>query len=254
MARVPCLEHVQRFAPANFADDDAVRPKPERRAHQVRHRRDAGTGTQRHAVRRRALELARILDEDHPLVLRRELGEKRVGEGRLARAGPAGDQDVAALYDRERQQARRLGGHDAVLHIVGERVDPRGWLADREARRGGDRGQDTFEPLSSHAFGVRRQLGADDRRGAVYLGAGVARHQPDDPLDLRRIQHLAGIAASLAQPVEAQGTVGIDHDLDDVRLGEGGGDRRPHGGAEHRALASGGLDCAHRAPPARGSG
>ena len=37
---------------------------------------------------------------------RGHLGEQRIGERGLARAGAAGDQDVAALDDRERQQPR----------------------------------------------------------------------------------------------------------------------------------------------------
>src|SRR3546814_10280783 len=74
MPGVPCLEHVERLAAAHLADDDPIGPEPQRRAHQVRHRDGAdpvgadGTRAQRDDVRRGALELARVLDQDHPLV------------------------------------------------------------------------------------------------------------------------------------------------------------------------------------------
>ncbi len=72
----------------------------QRRAHQVGHRDHArrvgadGASAQRDDVRRGALQLARVLDQDHPLVEIAHLGEQRVGERRLARRGAADDEDV----------------------------------------------------------------------------------------------------------------------------------------------------------------
>src|SRR3546814_9007434 len=65
----------------------------------------------------------------------------------------------------------------------------------------------------------------------------VARHQPDDPLDLGRLEPLTGIDPALAEPVETQAAIRIDHHLDDRRVVERGADRRPHGGAQHGPLA-----------------
>src|SRR5690242_14212272 len=62
MAGVPCLEHVERLAAANLADDDAIGPEPQRRANEVGHGdRPRALGTerprsQRHDVARRALK------------------------------------------------------------------------------------------------------------------------------------------------------------------------------------------------------
>ena len=95
MAGVPGLQHVEGFGAADLADDDAVGPKPQRRAHQIGHGDDAGFGAQRHAIGRRALQLARILDQDHPLIELGDLGEERIGERGLAGARAAGDQEIA---------------------------------------------------------------------------------------------------------------------------------------------------------------
>src|SRR3546814_2513383 len=72
----------------------------------------------------------------------------------------------------------------------------------------------------------------------------VARHQTDDPLDLGRLEPLTGIDPALAEPVETQAAIRIDHHLDDRRVGERGADRRPHGGAQHGPLASPALGMA----------
>jgi hypothetical protein len=49
------------------------------------------------------------------------------------------------------------------------------------------------------------------------------------------------VAAARPQSVEPKRSVGIDHDLDDQWIGHGSGDRRSHGGPQHRALARGSL-------------
>jgi hypothetical protein len=54
-------------------------------------------------VREPEPELGRVLDRDHPLRRRDRRGERRE-RGRLPRAGPAGDEEVAASADRRAQQ------------------------------------------------------------------------------------------------------------------------------------------------------
>jgi hypothetical protein len=107
MAGVPGLEHVERLAAAHLADDDAVGAQPQRRADQVGHADAARPGAQRDVSGAARLQLARVLDQDDALVEPRHLGEQRVGERRLARAGAAGDEDVAPLDDGQRQQVAR---------------------------------------------------------------------------------------------------------------------------------------------------
>jgi hypothetical protein len=80
----------------------------------------------------------------------------------------------------------------------------------------------------------------------------MAGDQPDDPFGLGRLAQEAGIDASLAQPVEPEPPVGIDHDLDHQRIGQRIGDRWPHGAAQHGAAALGrsiGLPFPHGRPP-----
>ncbi len=56
------------------------------------------------------MQLARVLDQDQALVTRRELGEERVGERGLARAGVVLEQHVAVGEQRDEQpfDQRRL--------------------------------------------------------------------------------------------------------------------------------------------------
>lgn len=74
--------------------------------------------------------------------------------------------------------------------------------------------------------------------------------QADDAFRLGRVQMHARIDSALAQPVEPQRTVGIDHHLDDGRIGKGFGDCRTQGGAQHDTPPVVGLGMrAHPSPP-----
>ena len=121
MAGVPGLEHVERLAAADLADDDAVGPQAaastardppaRRRPALVRRATQSGRG---------ALQFAGVFDQDHPLIELGHLGQQRVGERGLARAGAAGDQDVAAVGDRAAERIGLRRRHDAVGDIVAE--------------------------------------------------------------------------------------------------------------------------------------
>ena len=237
MAGVPGLEHVERFAAAHLADDDSVGTQAEGRADEVGHCHRAGSGAKRDGVGRGRLQLARVLDQDHALVEMRHLGEQRIGERRLARARTARDEDVAAFDDRQRQKTGRVGRHDAVIHIIEQRVDAGRGLADRKAGRERHGRQHAFEPLA-RSFAMRRQLGRDDRRPGMDFGPAVTGDQADDPLDLRGIVADLSVGPPLTEPVEPQQAIGIDHHLDDQRVGERGGDGRSHRGAQHRAATA----------------
>src|SRR3546814_10910118 len=73
------------------------------------------------------------------------LGEQGVGERSLTRAGAASDEDVLPIDDGEAQQPGRVGRHDAVVHIVDQRVNFGRRLADRETGREADRWQRSEE-------------------------------------------------------------------------------------------------------------
>ncbi len=68
-------------------------------------RRDAVLGAHGDQVRRGALQLARVLDQDDPVAGHGNLGEQRIDQGRLAGAGAARDQDVPR-EPRPRRAAR----------------------------------------------------------------------------------------------------------------------------------------------------
>jgi hypothetical protein len=45
------------------------------------------------------LQFAGVLDQNNPVAGLGDFGEERVGQGRLAGRGPAGDEDVLSLTD-----------------------------------------------------------------------------------------------------------------------------------------------------------
>ena len=100
VAGVHRLQHVERLAAAALADDDAVGPHAQRVAHEVADRVLAlalhvrRARLERDDVRLLELQLGGVLDGDDALVV----GDRRrqdVEQRRLARAGAAGDEDVA---------------------------------------------------------------------------------------------------------------------------------------------------------------
>ena len=112
VAGVHRLQHVQRLAAADLADDDPVRAHPQRVADQVAdgHRAAAldvrRPGLQPDHVLLLQRQLGGVLDRDDPLPARDEL-RQRVQHGGLARRGAAGDDDVQPGPDAGGQQ---LGG------------------------------------------------------------------------------------------------------------------------------------------------
>ena len=63
------------------------------------------------------------------------------------------------------------------------------------------------------------------------LDADVAGHQADDPLDVAWRHGDAGVDPPLAQAIEPQAAIWVDHDLDDGGIAERRGDLRAHGRA-----------------------
>ena len=104
MACAPGFQEIERLGAAHLADRDTVGAQAQRRADEIGERGDAVLGAQRHEVGRRALQLARILDQHHAVGGLGDLGEQRVGERGLAGRSAAGDEDVLALPDRRAQQ------------------------------------------------------------------------------------------------------------------------------------------------------
>ena len=203
---------------------------------------------QRDKVRRQALELAGVFDQHDPVGGFRDLGEKSVGEGRLAGRGAARDQDVAALGHRQPQDRGLSGGHDAGGGVVVEREDRDRGFADRERRRRHDRRKKSLEPLSRLG-----QLRRDPRRAGMDLGADMVGDEPNDPFAVGRRQPLSRIGEPARQPVDPEPPVGVQHHLDDAWVFEEGGDRRSERGAQHARAARDrlGLEGMNRHPRPR---
>ena len=71
----------------------------------------------------------------------------------------------------------------------------------------------------------------------MHLDADVVRDEAHDAFGVRWRNAAAGVFEATRQPVDPQATVGIEHHLDDARIFQIGGDRRPEGGAQHARAA-----------------
>ena len=148
MAGAPGLEQVERLGPAHLADRDPVGPKAQGRADQVGERGDAILGAQRNEIGRGALQLARVLDQHHPVAGLGDLGQQGIGQRRLASRGPARNEDVGPCGNRSGKRGGTGRRHDPGRDIVRQAEDRARRLADRKARRSDDRRQKTLEPLA----------------------------------------------------------------------------------------------------------
>jgi hypothetical protein len=87
--------------------------------------------------------------------------------------------------------------------------------------------------------GVVCEGAADTRHRDVPLEEpgrflGLVCDEPHDPLELAASRVSPG-APALAETVEPKHPAGIDHHLEDERIGHGYADSGPHRGAQHRA-------------------
>ncbi len=165
------------------------------------------------------MQFPRVFDQDHAVRCLCDLGEKRVGERRLAGSCPSGNEDITAVGDGAAEGFGFSRTHDAGRHIIGEREDRDRGLTDGEGRRGDDRRQQAFKALAG--FG---KLGRNPRRAAMNLGADMMRNQPDDPVAIGGREREAAIGEPFAKPVDPEPAVGIEHHLDDRGVGKPFGD------------------------------
>ncbi len=131
MPGVHRLQHVERFATAAFADDDAIGAHAKRVSHQIAdgHRTPPlevrRPRLQRDQMAMIELQFGGVLDGDDALAGRDEI-RQHVQAGGLARSGATGDDDVAALLDADAQELGHAGGQGAEIEHVGHlQVTPR---------------------------------------------------------------------------------------------------------------------------------
>ena len=80
MSRRPSLKHVERFRPAHFTNDDAIRAKAQGRAHQVCERDIQAVCAKRYRVLSLTLKLARIFEDENAVTCVRYFQEQCIGE------------------------------------------------------------------------------------------------------------------------------------------------------------------------------
>src|SRR3546814_17299546 len=101
----------------------------------------------------------------------------------LFRSCAARDKDVEPLDNRHRQEPRRVGRQDAVLHIVEQRVYASRGLADRKEGREADGRQHLLEP-PARALAGRWDFGRATRSRGTRPGAGLTGKTAGDGWDV----------------------------------------------------------------------
>ena len=216
MTGVHGLQQVEGLGSAHFADDDALGAHPQAVLDQITHGDHAlafevgRAGFQTHHVGLLQLQFGRILAGDHPLG-RIDEGGHGVQQGGLARAGAAGDDDVATAGADHAQNPCAFGGdrgvRDQIAHgqlVFFELPDGQGRPVQRERRR---------DDVDAAAIG---QAGVADGRAFIHPSADLT----DDALtDV----HQLGVVAEadigqlhLAADFDEDATGAIDHDVGDV--------------------------------------
>ena len=218
-------QHVQGFRPPDLADHDPVGPHAQRVAHQAADRHLAATLDARrarleaHDVGLAQAQFGGVLDGHDALVGGHER-RQRVERRRLARSGPAGDQDVQARADgagEDVAQRRRPGADgDEVVGAQPARAE----ATDGEHRPvEGERRDHDVDPRAVRQPRVAQRLGLVD----------AAPEGREDPLD--GMAHVGVGGEADVGALQAPGALdphrprAVDHDLVDGRVAEQGLER-----------------------------
>jgi hypothetical protein len=219
VARVPGLQKVEAFAAPDFADYDAVRAIAHGGAQQAP-QIDGVRGALEHAIGRGALDFGGVL-EDQQAFVGELLGDQMndgVHKRRLAGTRPADDEDVLVVERGFADKLALSGRHRARGDVVVERKDAARPLADAKTRAGHDGRDQTFEAaaVGQLAFEDRRlprDRGSVDRRQSGHGGLGLM------------LRHLAEARHRVAETLDPQPPIRIQHDLDDARVSKSADDR-----------------------------
>jgi hypothetical protein len=71
----------------------------------------------------------------------------------------------------------------------------------------------------------------------MHLGTDVMRDETDDSFAIGGCKPLAGVDQPFCQTIDPETAIGIEHHLDDARIFEPCGDRRPECSAQHPRAA-----------------
>lgn len=215
MARVHGLQHVERLARADLADDDAVGAHAQGIAHEVADGDSAlalevgRSRLERHDVLLLQAQLGGILDGDDALAVGDE-GRDDVERRRLTGASAARDEDVDARLDTGAQESRHLLVHRAERDQVVDAQRRLGELADGQARA--DERERRDDDVDARAVLEAR---IDERRRFVDATSERRQDALDDVHEVRRIVELRIRQLELAHALDEDLARPIDHDLGD---------------------------------------
>src|SRR5215472_10158693 len=216
MAGVHGLQQVEGFRSADLADDDAFGPHAQAVSYQFLHGDLAlafdvgGAGFQAHYVRLLQLQFGGVLAGDDALVALDVVAEA-VQKRRLARAGPPGDQDVAATAADDLQDLRPLRRDRAEFDQLLERQLLFLELADGEHRAVD--GKRRHDGVDARTVGQARVA---DRRGFVDAPTDLADDALTDVQKLLVVAEADGGTLDLAADFDVHRVGSVDHDVGDV--------------------------------------
>ena len=213
MAGVHGLQHVEGLGATNLSDQDAVGAHSEAVAQQLPDGEltlafDVGRAVlERDYVRVIDLQLGRVLDGDHALVVRDEARD-HVERGGLARTGAARHQDVHPSKHRGLEELRHGRTQAALARQVVHAEHRVLELADRQ--RGTVDGRGSDDRVDAAAVGQAR---IDHRVEAVDVAPGRGHHAPDRLEQLILVVEADLCFGEHAATLDEDLVGAVDHDL-----------------------------------------
>ncbi len=247
MPGIPGFEQRQSATVAHFTDHDSVWPQPHGGAQQPGHV-GVVAGAQEDDVFSIDLQLACVLDH-HDAVFAVKPGhgvEDGVGQGGLACAGAAADQNIQPAGDRLFERLALGVRHNALGNIVIQGKDQRRLLPQRKART-----LDQGRNQGFKAAAVQRQLAFEDGLLGRHHGIEHGRYCVDNGQRPHGVD-TAGLLHAFPQSIHPQGAVRVEHDFDNLGVLERGKDFRTHRPAQGFGLAGMGELCIHSRSPVPG--
>ncbi len=228
----PCLEQIESFWPSDFSDGDPVRTQPKGRAHQIREGGNTILGSHGDKVGSGALQFAGVFDDDNAIGLFGNLGQKRIGQGRLAGRCATGNENIGSRADRIAQDVGLPVFHDGLADIVIEREDRDGGFADCKGRRRDHRREQAFETLATF-----REFCRNTGIAGMNLCPDMMGNQSDDPLAIFSGQAFPCVGQSLRQSINPDVTIRVQHHFDDPVIAKKMRNGWPKSGSQHPCTA-----------------
>ena len=220
MAGIHGLQQIEGFGSAHLADDDAVGTHTQAVLDEIAHGDLALAFEVRRPrlkpdhMRLLQLQLGRVLAGDDALVVV-DIAGHAVEQGRLARTGAAGNDDVAAHAADDGEQGAALGRDRAEFHELIERQPVALEFADGEGRT--VEGERRGDHIDAAAVGQARVA---DRARFVDAAADLAHDALADIHQLRIVGEADIGGLDLALDLDIGRVGAIHHDVGDFVAGE----------------------------------